>query len=253
MASHPAILNTSGLEVLLLDGRGSVSFNLPVGNGIRISCGRLYSAYWVVGKEIPIRPPPPLPPINSTDAEPPIENVTSNPSGFFEHTLSNVFPHDLGADIFKGQVITIAVVIVFLTIFLLREWIIQNARPGVFGDEDIPEAAAVLEGPPANANIAPQPIIEAEILDEEVLPPLEPIVPLETPAEPTPVVDGLEEDELTSESEPYEASPDSQGNSTDEYSDEEGGLNGQQSNDDVSSTISKGKGKQKASDEIDGE
>lgn len=164
-----------------------------------------------------------------------------------------MFPHDLGADIFKGQVITIAVVIVFLTIFLLREWIIQNARPGVFGDEEVPEAAAAQEGPPANVNIEPQPIVEVDAVGE-VLPLLQPIAPPDPPVEPMPTIDVVEEDdEPSSDSEPYEASPDSQENSADEYSDEEAGSDDEQSNDDVSSTISKGKGKEKVADETSGE
>lgn len=231
-----------------------MSFNLLSGNDIRISCGHFYSAYWVVGKEPPIRSPPSLPPINLTDAEPATENVTLVPSSSFEHTLSSILPHDLGADIFKGQVITIAVVIVFLTIFLLREWIIQNARPGVFGDDDVPEAAAAPEAPLANANIEPPPIVEVEVMNEEAFPPLEPIGPLELPAELAPVVDSVEEDdEQTTESETYETSPDSHENSTDGYSDEEGRSNDRQSNDGVSSIVSNHKGKQKAGDITDSE
>ncbi|KAG8733382.1 hypothetical protein FRC11_006727 [Ceratobasidium sp. 423] len=93
-------------------------------------------AYWVVGRELPDRTPPPLPAPTSTE-----ENTqTQTPPPRLP--WATFLPQDLGADIFKGQIITIAVVIVFLTIFLLREWIIQNARPGVFGDDEIPEAVA---------------------------------------------------------------------------------------------------------------
>jgi hypothetical protein len=93
-----------------------------------------------------------------------------------------MLPHDLGADIFKGQIITIAVVIVFLTIFLLREWIIQNARPGVFGDEDVPDAvvavpdaapAVVVQGPAAGAGAEDLPVLEAlQAMDVPVEPEL---------------------------------------------------------------------------------
>lgn len=42
--------------------------------------------------------------------------------------------HDLWSDIFVGQIIAALVVVLFLAVFLLREWIVQNARPGVFED-----------------------------------------------------------------------------------------------------------------------
>lgn len=42
----------------------------------------------------------------------------------------------LSADIFAGQIIASLIVLIFVAIFLLREWISQNARPGVFEDED---------------------------------------------------------------------------------------------------------------------
>jgi len=51
----------------------------------------------------------------------------------------------LSADIFAGQVIASLIVLTFVAVFLLREWISQNARPGVFEDEelfpDMPPAA----------------------------------------------------------------------------------------------------------------
>ncbi|KAG8767308.1 hypothetical protein FRC12_006318 [Ceratobasidium sp. 428] len=129
-------------------------------------------AYWVVGQELPDRSPTPPQQLNTTNvSQPPTDNSTLAPLPPSEHTWLNVLPQDLGADIFKGQVITIAVVIVFLTIFLLREWIIQNARPGVFGDEEVleggvaaPEGALpeVVEEMPAlvevDANPVPPPI-----------------------------------------------------------------------------------------------
>lgn len=42
----------------------------------------------------------------------------------------------LSTDIFAGQIIASLIVLIFVAIFLLREWISQNARPGVFEDED---------------------------------------------------------------------------------------------------------------------
>ncbi|CAE6440306.1 unnamed protein product [Rhizoctonia solani] len=112
-------------------------------------------AYWVVGRELPSRtPPPPTPP--------PTEETTQTPPPS-RPLWATVIPHDLGADIFKGQIITIAVVIVFLTIFLLREWIIQNARPGVFGDDEIPEAVPVAPDPAP----PPEPVVQDRALNPE--------------------------------------------------------------------------------------
>jgi hypothetical protein len=42
----------------------------------------------------------------------------------------------VSADIFAGQIIATLIVLVFIAVFLLREWISQNARPGVFEEGD---------------------------------------------------------------------------------------------------------------------
>ncbi|KAG9099960.1 hypothetical protein FRC06_004671 [Ceratobasidium sp. 370] len=158
-------------------------------------------AYWVVGQELPNRSPPPPLQLNATDvSKQPVDNSTSTPSPLSEHTWANMLPQDLGADIFKGQIITIAVVIVFLTIFLLREWIIQNARPGVFGDEEVPEGGAVApEGIPdvVQEPEAPVALVEAEGM---LIPPR-----AQTPVDLPPLVAaGYEEDE-EDRSEPEDA------------------------------------------------
>ncbi|TFK39450.1 hypothetical protein BDQ12DRAFT_704973 [Crucibulum laeve] len=44
----------------------------------------------------------------------------------------------LSVDIFTGQIIASLIVLTFVAVFLLREWISQNARPGVFEDEEVP-------------------------------------------------------------------------------------------------------------------
>ncbi|KAF8159833.1 hypothetical protein B0H34DRAFT_704960 [Crassisporium funariophilum] len=54
----------------------------------------------------------------------------------------------LSADIFTGQIIASLIVLTFVAVFLLREWISQNARPGVFEDEEV-----VPEDPPADEPI----------------------------------------------------------------------------------------------------
>ncbi|KAE9399180.1 hypothetical protein BT96DRAFT_965714 [Gymnopus androsaceus JB14] len=66
----------------------------------------------------------------------------------------------LSADIFTGQIIAALIVITFVAIFLLREWIAQNARPGVFDDDDNvgPEILQVPPGPQVPpAQPAPRP------------------------------------------------------------------------------------------------
>lgn len=57
----------------------------------------------------------------------------------------------LSSDIFTGQIIASLIVVTFVAIFLLREWISQNARPGVFEGEEIPlvEVAPVDAADPA--------------------------------------------------------------------------------------------------------
>jgi hypothetical protein len=52
---------------------------------------------------------------------------------FFSLFLRNYWSRsdpDLPESVFKGQVLTVSIVITFLAVFLLREWIFQNAGPG---------------------------------------------------------------------------------------------------------------------------
>ncbi|KAF9219715.1 hypothetical protein BS17DRAFT_740159 [Gyrodon lividus] len=50
---------------------------------------------------------------------------------------SRPFWQTLSADIFAGQIIASLIVLIFVAVFLLREWISQNARPGMFEDDDM--------------------------------------------------------------------------------------------------------------------
>jgi hypothetical protein len=59
----------------------------------------------------------------------------------------------LSADIFTGQIIACLIVLCFIAVFLLREWIAQNAPPGMFEDIDEPEEEPVFP----NADIPQQP------------------------------------------------------------------------------------------------
>lgn len=66
--------------------------------------------------------------------------------------LSHPVVVSVSADIVSGQIIATVIVVAFVAVFLLREWISQNARPGVFDDA---------EGPPE--------------LQDAGLPPLDPV------------------------------------------------------------------------------
>lgn len=66
------------------------------------------------------------------------------------------FLDSLPSDIFSGQIIASLIVLAFLAIFLLREWIQQNARPGIFDDVQ-PDPVPQLEDLPALAPAAPEP------------------------------------------------------------------------------------------------
>ncbi|KAI6124626.1 hypothetical protein EV401DRAFT_1173022 [Pisolithus croceorrhizus] len=63
--------------------------------------------------------------------------------------MTRPFWQSLSADIFAGQIIASLIVLTFVAVFLLREWISQNARPGVFEEEELvvppPMNAPVLE------------------------------------------------------------------------------------------------------------
>ena len=67
-------------------------------------------------------------------------------NGTYSFTLDGLLALPLlrtvSADIFTGQIIATLIVLVFIAVFLLREWISQNARPGVFEEGD--PALAVL-------------------------------------------------------------------------------------------------------------
>ncbi|KZT21187.1 hypothetical protein NEOLEDRAFT_792953 [Neolentinus lepideus HHB14362 ss-1] len=69
--------------------------------------------------------------------------------------LSHPTWRNLSADIFTGQIIACLIVLVFVAVFLLREWIVQNARPGVLEEEDVqgqaPEAPVQPAEPPLPA------------------------------------------------------------------------------------------------------
>ncbi|KDQ12990.1 hypothetical protein BOTBODRAFT_399709 [Botryobasidium botryosum FD-172 SS1] len=85
----------------------------------------------------------------------------------FNGSITSQLVRDLVTDIFTGQIIASVIVIVFLAVFLLREWIVQNARPGIFGDDE-PEAEPELEEVPFEVQLDPPVIEPAQILNEEI-------------------------------------------------------------------------------------
>lgn len=79
-------------------------------------------------------------------------NVPLNASTPLEQPISEVllqpYLRNLSTDIFTGQIIASLIVLAFLAVFLLREWIQQNARPGVFDDGPIPEVPVPVDAQP---------------------------------------------------------------------------------------------------------
>lgn len=75
---------------------------------------------------------------------------------FFSRLVASHPPWDsIAADIFGGQIIASCIIVIFVSIFLLREWIMQNAPPGVLqGDlegvvpQPLPDMPAVEEPAP---------------------------------------------------------------------------------------------------------
>ena len=104
-------------------------------------------------------------------------NSSNPPSGSIDPPFHlSVLAQDLWSDIFAGQIIASLIVVLFLAIFLLREWILQNARPDVFGDP-LGENVVAGENPVAEEvdplhvpAAVPEP--EPELEDDAALPPI---------------------------------------------------------------------------------
>ena len=136
------------------------------------------SAFWIADVQ---RPPIPL----DREEPGPASNTTllSNLSDPTISLISFISSHPvwktLVADIFLGQIIASLIVLTFVAVFLLREWVSQNARPGVFEDVDVPPQP---DDPPPEPNPdqqhdpnepAPPPIAPRP---ETPPPPVEPLV-----------------------------------------------------------------------------
>lgn len=155
MVSVSAVGNYYDVEDVLRNGRIHVSFYqtsaMPASS---TTC----SAWWISsyprteGSQIQRHT---LVPSNITTSTQ-ISNTSApstESSTFLHHLLTHPSVHNLSADILSGQIIASVIVLGFVAVFLLREWISQNARPGVFDDAEAPPEGVV---PP------PQPAIEQE-------------------------------------------------------------------------------------------
>ena len=117
----------------------------------------IYRAWWISGRERRLES------LRGTLISTTAGNASAPfwKDGMIIHRLtSRPFWQSLSADIFSGQIIASLIVLTFVAVFLLREWISQNARPGVFEEDE-------MGGPP----LADPPV-------------LEPLPPVQAPADP---------------------------------------------------------------------
>ena len=110
------------------------------------------SAWWISGRERPAD----LRAIGFVQTLTVVNETTSFGNATIVHRFaSRAFWQTLSSDIFAGQIIASLIVLIFVAVFLLREWISQNARPGVFEEEDIagipPQDPIVPHPPPLPA------------------------------------------------------------------------------------------------------
>ena len=98
------------------------------------------------------------------------------PKSFPARLMAHPLWLSLSADIFTGQMIASLIVLTFIAVFLLREWISQNARPGVFEDEE-----ALPDEPPAVEPLNPPPVPEAPVQQDQVAAQPQPQTPTPIP------------------------------------------------------------------------
>ncbi|KAH0836468.1 hypothetical protein J3R83DRAFT_8077 [Lanmaoa asiatica] len=110
------------------------------------------TAWWISGRERPadVQPIGIVPTLMASN-----DTVSSFKNATILHRFaSRAFWQTLSSDIFAGQIIASLIVLIFVAVFLLREWISQNARPGVFEEDEIagvpPQDPPVPNPPPAN-------------------------------------------------------------------------------------------------------
>ncbi|KAI0761783.1 hypothetical protein BD413DRAFT_700194 [Trametes elegans] len=115
-----------------------------------------HAAWWISALKRPEHEPDLFDELTSVNVTTIQANTTSDthapvPYGFLSHPLVL----QVSSDIVTGQIIASMIVIAFVAIFLLREWITQNARPGIFEDEDGPIDAGAPDLPNPVPEIAP--------------------------------------------------------------------------------------------------
>jgi len=141
------------------------------------------SAWWISDR--------PKPPSSETPLFNKIRFDTQAPPP--KNVLARINSHPLwlalSADIFTGQIIASLIVLTFVAVFLLREWISQNARPGVFEDEeplpDDPQPVMPLQPQPLGPVPGP-PAARLVFANPQHRRPLHPLPPVNAPA-PRPI------------------------------------------------------------------
>ena len=101
------------------------------------------SAWAIFGNDVPLVKPTffnstaVIPDDQKYWAEPLLRALTSNPKRTNEWIIR--LTENMAADIFFGQIVACVVVVTFVCLFFLREWVVQNAHPGVL--EEAPQGA----------------------------------------------------------------------------------------------------------------
>ncbi|KAL4078894.1 hypothetical protein V8B97DRAFT_2021235 [Scleroderma yunnanense] len=90
------------------------------------------TAWWISGRERQLDSPQ----VGFTSFTAGNESVSLWKNGAILRLTTRPFWQSLSADIFAGQIIASLIVLTFVAVFLLREWISQNARPGVFEEDE---------------------------------------------------------------------------------------------------------------------
>lgn len=80
-------------------------------------------------------------------------NQTTDAAPWPVSLLSHPVVVSVSSDIVSGQIIATVIVVAFVAVFLLREWISQNARPGVFDDAEGPPELQEMDLPPHLAHL----------------------------------------------------------------------------------------------------
>ncbi|KAJ3511235.1 hypothetical protein NLJ89_g4212 [Agrocybe chaxingu] len=152
------------------------------------------TAWWISD-----RPRPPTPDTHPFYNKIRYESTSPPPKTLFARVTSHPVWLALSADIFTGQIIASLIVLTFVAVFLLREWISQNARPGVFEDEEpLPEdPAAVPQDEQPGRRDAPLRLVFPPQQARRALQPLPPALraepprPADNPNLPAPRMDPL--------------------------------------------------------------